>query len=78
MPNLTRIEKPIAMTDHHQHSGEPCDETDLKCQLCKQMKEMRVVTADELLQGHREMLILHAGQVYRLTRTRNDKLILQK
>ena len=42
------------------------------------MKEMRVITADELLQGHREMIILHAGQVYRLMRTRNDKLILQK
>jgi len=24
------------------------------------------------------MFILHAGQVYRLIRTRNDKLILQK
>ena len=42
------------------------------------MNEMHIVTADELLQGRREMLILHAGQVYRLMRTRNDKLILQK
>ncbi|MGO9113580.1 MAG: hemin uptake protein HemP [Thermoguttaceae bacterium] len=70
------------MSNHHEHDGgpaaQPCDDTDLQCQVCKQMKEMRVVTADELLQGHREMLILHAGQVYRLMRTRNDKLILQK
>jgi hemin uptake protein HemP len=70
------------MNDKHEHDGalaeKPCEEADLQCKLCKQMKEMRVVTADELLQGHREMLILHAGQVYRLMRTRNDKLILQK
>ena len=79
---FTRIEQPIAMNGEHEHDGrpaaEPCGETELKRKLCKQMNEMHIVTADELLQGHREMLILHAGQVYRLMRTRNDKLILQK
>jgi len=68
------------MCKDHEHDGrpaaQPCDEADLPCQVCKQMQEMHIVTADELLQGHREMLILHAGQVYRLMRTRNDKLIL--
>ncbi|MFC0677144.1 hemin uptake protein HemP [Lysobacter korlensis] len=31
-----------------------------------------------LLRGHREILIEHAGEVYRLRHTRNDKLILTK
>lgn len=31
-----------------------------------------------LLRGHREILIHHAGEVYRLRHTRNDKLILTK
>ncbi|MBS7456048.1 hemin uptake protein HemP [Coralloluteibacterium stylophorae] len=31
-----------------------------------------------LLKGSREVLIRHAGQVYRLRHTRNDKLILTK
>ncbi|MFY2763747.1 hemin uptake protein HemP [Arenimonas sp. MALMAid1274] len=32
----------------------------------------------ELMRGAREVLIRHAGQVYRLRHTRNDKLILVK
>ena len=32
----------------------------------------------ELMRGGREVLIHHAGQVYRLQHTRNDKLILVK
>ena len=35
------------------------------------------VGSDELLRGRRELLILHGSRVYRLLRTRNDKLILQ-
>lgn len=31
-----------------------------------------------LLRGQREILIEHAGEVYRLRHTRNDKLILTK
>lgn len=31
-----------------------------------------------LLDGQREILIEHAGEVYRLRHTRNDKLILTK
>lgn len=78
----TMLKNRIAMNNHEddgaQTATKPCDAEDLPCLLCKQMSEMRVVTADELLQGHREMIILHAGQVYRLMRTRNNKLILQK
>jgi hemin uptake protein HemP len=32
----------------------------------------------ELMRGHREVLIRHGDQVYRLRHTRNDKLILVK
>jgi len=42
------------------------------------MGDARFVRSEDLLQGHRELFILHGGQVYRLLRTRNDKLILQK
>lgn len=34
--------------------------------------------SQELMRGGREVLIRHAGQVYRLQHTRNDKLILVK
>ncbi len=46
--------------------------------ICKGMAGLRVVRSEELLQGQREVYILHGGQVYRLLRTRNDKLTLQK
>ena len=32
----------------------------------------------ELLEGHSEAIIVHAGEVYRLRCTRNNKLILHK
>lgn len=34
--------------------------------------------SQSLLRGQREILIEHAGEVYRLRHTRNDKLILTK
>ena len=34
--------------------------------------------SSDLLQGQREALIVHGGEVYRLRCTRNGKLILQK
>ena len=37
-----------------------------------------VLRSEELFQGGRQVLILHGGETYRLLRTRNDKLILQK
>lgn len=48
------------------------------CTMCKGMSGARVMRSDELLQGQRKMFILHGGQLYRLLRTKNDKLILQK
>ena len=34
--------------------------------------------SEQLFQGHRELLILHCGETYRLKVTRNGKLILNK
>lgn len=36
------------------------------------------VRSDDLLRGSREIVIEHRGQEYRLLRTRNDRLILNK
>lgn len=36
------------------------------------------IRSDELLRGSRELVIEHRGQEYRLLRTRNDRLILNK
>ncbi|HEY0975650.1 MAG TPA: hemin uptake protein HemP [Solimonas sp.] len=36
------------------------------------------VRSDDLLRGTRELVIEHRGQEYRLLRTRNDRLILNK
>jgi len=38
----------------------------------------RSVESVALLEGQREVLILHGDETYRLRRTRNDKLILTK
>lgn len=37
-----------------------------------------IFQSDELFRGHREVLILHCGETYRLRLTRNGKLILTK
>lgn len=36
------------------------------------------IRSEDLLQGNREVQILHAGELYRLTLTRSGKLILHK
>ena len=38
----------------------------------------RIVNSGDLLNGKRELLIRHRGEIYRLLLTRNGKLILQK
>lgn len=62
----------------HEQESHLCRQADDPCAMCKGMAAVRVVRSDDLLQGQRELFILHDGQVYRLLRTRNDKLILQK
>jgi hemin uptake protein HemP len=42
------------------------------------LSRVPTVRSEELLQGGREVRIVHSGQVYRLQVTRNNKLILQK
>ena len=73
------------MVDEYTSKGEsqeghrgPCGRPDEPCAVCRGISAVRVVTSEELLQGHRELFIVHKGQVYRLLQTRNDKLILQK
>ncbi len=73
------------MIDSNQDSDTPaqqmpklCEHADDPCRMCRGLAGARVVHSDELLQGQREVFIVHGGQLYRLLRTRNDKLILQK
>jgi hemin uptake protein HemP len=40
--------------------------------------EPRTIRSEDLLCGDKEVVILHENQLYRLRRTRNGKLILQK
>ena len=44
----------------------------------RSIQEMVTVDSKELLQGEREIHILHEDEIYRLLVTRNNKLILQK
>lgn len=55
-----------------------CQHTSEPCRMCPEVSRSRIVSSEELLQGQSEMFIVHGSQVYRLLRTRNDKLILQK
>jgi hemin uptake protein HemP len=43
-----------------------------------QLLNLQEFDSSTLFQGKREILIHHAGEVYRLRITRNDRLILQK
>ncbi|MBQ79755.1 MAG: hemin transporter HemP [Planctomycetaceae bacterium] len=44
----------------------------------KESLPRKSVSSEELLQGQRELQILHGNDVYRLTLTRTGKLILHK
>jgi hemin uptake protein HemP len=48
------------------------------CRVCEKMSDIPVLRSEDLLQGRREVLIIHGDEVYRLLCTRNNKLILQK
>jgi hemin uptake protein HemP len=41
-------------------------------------ENVRVISAQEIFQGDREICIEHEGEIYRLRITRRNKLILQK
>lgn len=55
-----------------------CARPEGPCSVCCSLPAVRTISSEELLQGGREVFIVHRGQVYRLLHTRNDKLILQK
>lgn len=44
----------------------------------KQPQKLPEIHSTDLFRGNRTILIIHSGEQYRLTITRNDKLILQK
>lgn len=68
---ITRDSQQTPSLELHQIGGGSCG-------LCAGLSGTRVVHSDELLQGRRELFIIHDGGVYRLLRTRNNKLMLQK
>jgi len=41
-------------------------------------QDMREVDSRDLMQGHREIIIRHGEEAYRLSLTRSNKLILRK
>ena len=43
-----------------------------------QPRRLREILSTELFQGEKMIVINHSGEQYRLSITRNDKLILQK
>ncbi len=55
-----------------------CDAGPGWCRVCEKMSDIPVLRSEDLLQGRREVLIIHGGDIYRLLCTRNNKLILQK
>lgn len=71
----TDAARTIPVTQESRHT---CQRPEAPCRLCQGMTPVRVVRSEELLQGDRELFIVHDGQVYRLLRTRKNKLILQK
>ncbi len=54
------------------NDGESCGDAD------RAETSPRQWTSQELLGEHAEAIIVHAGETYRLRRTRNNKLILHK
>jgi len=43
-----------------------------------QPEALRTIQSDDLLQGQREVFILHNGETYKLRLTKSGKLILNK
>ena len=63
-----------------QATSEEADDSTCRFGNTKDGSAVGAVTIDsaEILGGHREVQIVHAGETYRLLVTRNNKLILQK
>ena len=54
------------------------EENPAKPQSPPELPSLRAIRSEEILQGSKEVRIVHEGEVYRLLVTRNGKLILQK
>jgi hypothetical protein len=68
-----------SLTEHEVVSGKKyCEAGPGWCRVCEKMSDIHVFRSEDLLQGSREVLIIHGSEVYRLLCTRNNKLILQK
>lgn len=52
--------------------------TNFKRKTGKEMPHHKSITSEELLQNVQELIIVHAGEQYRLRITSNNKLILTK
>ncbi len=59
----------MQMSEPSHDKPTPKDETQVAC---------KTISAEELFDGEREILIEHEGEIYRLRITRRNKLILQK
>ncbi len=66
------------ITESNEGDQAPKSETELDPDDILLHQDQRIVRSEELLQGKRELIILHGSQIYRLIETRNGKLILQK
>ncbi len=79
MPSRSADEVVAPTNDHKILSGKKfCEAGEGWCRVCEKMSDVPVLRSEELLQGRREVLILHGNEVYRLLCTKNNKLILQK
>lgn len=58
--------------------NEPAHEDNSHAKEGESQSSPRQWTSRELLEGQAEAIIVHAGEVYRLRCTRNNKLILTK
>lgn len=56
----------------------PADNRFLAKPISEAQEKERKLTTEELFQGQKIVIIHHAGEDYRLTVTRNNRLILQK
>ncbi len=68
----------MTMIESNKGHQAPKPETELDLDDIMLQQGQRIVRSKELLQGERELIILHGSQLYRLMETKNGKLILQK
>jgi hemin uptake protein HemP len=73
LPFAPRNDDGVSMT-----GPEPKDDSDRQRTAGDGSAPLLTTRSEDLLQGGRQLRILHGGEEYRLVLTRNNKLILQK